>query len=219
MSEARPPFHLSVLSGISNLMTTDEVRPGREDLDGLQAALAGTHGGPPLGWPEVEAWESRHGVVLPEPYRTFVAEIANGSSLGPPSDGGLLPLGRLPDSWRHWDSENWLCHEPFDGGAPRDPSAPFPLTEEWQWEYDYEPDEHVALMRSLYRDGSLILGGEETGVYWALVTAGPQRGNLWLLADGCAFPYAGPDRGSVRPTGFSEWVQQWTSGRGWWNER
>ncbi|MCX4598674.1 hypothetical protein OG819_57290 [Streptomyces sp. NBC_01549] len=39
------------------------------------------------------AWESQHGVVLPEPYRSLIAEITNGSSLGPPEDGGLLPLG------------------------------------------------------------------------------------------------------------------------------
>ena len=79
------------------------------------------------------AWEIRHRVVLPEPYRTFVAEIADGCSPELSADEDpLLPLGRLPGSWHSWDSENWLSPEPFDSRTPRDPSAPFPLTEEWQ---------------------------------------------------------------------------------------
>lgn len=91
----------------------------------------------------------------------------------------------------------------------RGPAAPFPLAEEWQWEYDFDPGEHVSLMRSLYRDGSPVLGAEKPGSYWALITAGTQRGDIWLLADGCAFPYVGPDRDSGRSLGFLEWVEQW----------
>jgi hypothetical protein len=48
-----------------------------------------------LGYESVSAWESENRVVLPEPYRSSVAAIANGSSPGPPEDGGLLPLGWL----------------------------------------------------------------------------------------------------------------------------
>jgi hypothetical protein len=196
-----------------------ELRAAAGDIEVLRLVFAPERREPPLGWPGLEAWESQHGVVLPEPYRTFAAEIANGCSLRQPSDEGpLLPLGRLPENWHRWDSKNWLSPELFDSWAPRDPCAPFPLAEEWQWEYDFDPDEHVALMSSLYRDGSLILGAEETGSYWALITAGPQRGNIWLLADGCAFPYVGPDRDSVHPLGFLEWVKQRHTGRGWWDE-
>ncbi|MEV7597037.1 SMI1/KNR4 family protein [Kitasatospora sp. NPDC089797] len=186
----------------------------------------GARGLPPLDEGELEAWEARHGVTLPEPYRTFVTRVANGFCAGSPSGTGeevLLPLGRLPDSWSDWDSVNWLSPEPFDGSAPRDPAAPFPLTEEWQWEYDFDPEEHVARMTSLYRDGSVILGAEEPGCYWALVTAGPQRGTVWQLADGIAFPYAGPDgdvyTDGARPFGFLDWIGQWNTGRGWWNDR
>jgi hypothetical protein len=35
-----------------------------------------------LGWEELRAWERRLGVVLPEPYRTFVAEVAEGTDDG-----------------------------------------------------------------------------------------------------------------------------------------
>jgi len=63
------------------------------------------------GWEALRVWESEQGVVPPEPYRTSVAETANGSPLGPPGDGGLLlPLGRLPPGWP-------------DQGQPRDPAA------------------------------------------------------------------------------------------------
>lgn len=48
----------------------------------------------PLGWEALRAWERRQGVVLREPYRTFVAEIANGTDDGPPDEGGLLPVER-----------------------------------------------------------------------------------------------------------------------------
>lgn len=124
-----------------------EPRAAAEDVEALRAAVARQRREPPLGWPALVAWEARHKVVLPEPYRSFVAEIANGCSLGLFSnEGPLLPPGRLPESWHRWASENWLSPEPFDSQAPRDPSAPFPLAEEWQWEYDFDPDEHVALM-------------------------------------------------------------------------
>lgn len=59
----------------------------------LRSAFAPEWREPALGHDGVLAWESQHGVVLPEPYRSLIAEITNGSSLGPPEDGGLLPLG------------------------------------------------------------------------------------------------------------------------------
>lgn len=81
----------------------EEPRPGREALDTLRAAFPSEWREAPLGWDGVAAWETANGVVLPEPYRSFVAEIANGSALGPAEDGGLLPLGWLPPSWPDLD--------------------------------------------------------------------------------------------------------------------
>ncbi|MBT3154506.1 SMI1/KNR4 family protein [Streptomyces sp. CHD11] len=101
-------------------MNTDHADPA--DLAAIRAAFEGTEGREPaLGWDAVRAFEAEHGVVLPEPYRTFVAEIADGSASGPPHYG-LLPLARLPDDW---DGEEEV---------ERDPSRPFPLTEAWLWE-------------------------------------------------------------------------------------
>ncbi|WP_217369619.1 SMI1/KNR4 family protein [Nonomuraea antri] len=68
------------------------------DLAVLRAAFDGEACEPPLGWKAVHAFEAEHGVVLPEPYRTFVAEICDGSFSGPP-DFGLVPLADLPEDW------------------------------------------------------------------------------------------------------------------------
>ncbi|CAM5285483.1 hypothetical protein GCM10010345_42420 [Streptomyces canarius] len=46
--------------------------------------------------------------MLPEPYRTFVAEIVNGTDDGPPDTGGLLPVGEKPESWAVWEAEYWM---------------------------------------------------------------------------------------------------------------
>ncbi|MEW2374963.1 hypothetical protein AB0883_02515 [Micromonospora sp. NPDC047812] len=51
-------------------------------------------GEPALGWPGLYAFAAEHGVVLPEPYRTFVAEITAGAFSGPP-DRGLLGVAEM----------------------------------------------------------------------------------------------------------------------------
>ncbi|MET8832528.1 hypothetical protein ABZV78_01235 [Micromonospora sp. NPDC004540] len=51
-----------------------------------------------LGWAGVRVFEAEHGIVLPEPYRTFVAEITDGSFSGPP-DYGLVGVAEIPDDW------------------------------------------------------------------------------------------------------------------------
>ncbi|MFF4507846.1 SMI1/KNR4 family protein [Streptomyces sp. NPDC001401] len=170
----------------------------------------------PLDREELRVWERRHGVVLPEPYRTFVTEIANGTDDGPPDEGGLLPLGEKPDSWAVWEADCWMSPEPFDGAAVRVPGQPFPLEEEWQWEYDYyDHTRHSSLLHQTYQHGSVLLGSDRPGEYWTLVVTGPQRGRVWWLRDGCAAPYV--DRPSDQPGGdFLHWVRDWHVGQGWW---
>ncbi|MEV4788281.1 SMI1/KNR4 family protein [Streptomyces tuirus] len=170
----------------------------------------------PLGWEALWAWERRHGVVLPEPYRTFVAEIANGTDDGPLDEGGLLPVGEKPVSWALWEADYWMSPEPFDGTAARVPNQPFPLEEEWQWEYDYyDHSLHSFQLHQTYQHGSVLLGSDRSGEYWTLVVTGPQRGRVWWLRDGCAAPYA--DSLSALPGGeFLHWVRDWQVGQGWW---
>jgi hypothetical protein len=131
----------------------EERRLGHEALDTLRAAFPPEWREAPLGWEGVAAWEKANGVVLPEPYRSFVAEIANGSSLGPAEDGGLLPLGWLPPGWPDL--------------GDRDVTAPFPLEAAWAWE-DEDNAEGDVEERSdaVYNHGSIVLGAEDGPMYW-----------------------------------------------------
>ncbi|MFE6530997.1 SMI1/KNR4 family protein [Streptomyces rochei] len=169
----------------------------------------------PLGWEAVRAWERRHGVVLPEPYRTLVAEIANGTDDGPPDEGGLLPLGEKPDSWAVWEADCWMSPKPFDGTTVRMPGQRFPLEEEWQWEYDYHDTRHSTLLHHTYQHGSVLLDSDRSGEYWTLVVTGPQRGRVWWLRDGCAAPYASSPSDQSEGD-FLRWVRDWHVGQGWW---
>ncbi|KES03112.1 hypothetical protein BU52_32180 [Streptomyces toyocaensis] len=173
----------------------------------------------PLGWESIQAWERRHGVVLPEPYRTFVAGIANSTDLGPPDEGGLLPVGEKPDSWAVWEADRWMSPKPFDGTTARVPGQPFPLKEEWQWEYDYyDHTLHSSLLHQTHQHGSVLLGSDRPGEYWTLVVTGPQRGLVWWLRDGSAAPYA--DSPPDQPEGdFLHWVRDWHTGQGWWRAK
>ncbi|MGW6720492.1 SMI1/KNR4 family protein [Streptomyces sp. NPDC054995] len=168
----------------------------------------------PLGWEGLRSWEDQQGVVLPEPYRTFVAEIANGTNEGPMYEGGLLPLGAKSDSWVSWEADCWLSPQPFDGTALRKLDRPFPLVEEWQWEYEYYDHAlHSAPLHEIYQHGSVLLGSDQPGDYWTLVVTGPQRGKVWWLRDGCATPYSSSGELGV---GFLDWVRDWHLGQGWW---
>ncbi|MFD7711685.1 SMI1/KNR4 family protein, partial [Streptomyces sp. NPDC059786] len=105
-------------------MNPDQADPA--ELAELRAAFGtGDGGASALGWEAVRAFEADHGIVLPEPYRSFVAEITDGSSSGPP-EYGLLPLAELPDDWG-------------GGGRERELREAFPLAEAWMWEEDEEP--------------------------------------------------------------------------------
>jgi hypothetical protein len=180
-----------------------------EVLEALREAFPEEWREEPLGWERLLVWEAEHRVTLPEPYRSLIAEVANGSSLGPPEDGGLLPLGWLPSTWR-------------DEDAPRDPSVPFPLTRGWYWEEDDRPGGEISpLIEAVYRHGSVPLGTESVDNEWILITAGPYRGSVWILADVGAFPYVGPDVSPLKAEGpgmgLLDWINQWRTGLGWFD--
>ncbi|MFD7732091.1 SMI1/KNR4 family protein [Kitasatospora phosalacinea] len=189
-------------------MDTD--RPAPADLALLRDAFnADADGADALGWAAVHAFETEHGVVLPEPYRTFVAEITDGSYAGPP-DHGLVALAELPADW---------------GGDPagRDLARPFPLTAAWLWEDDEEtPGEELdARVDGVYRHGSVVLGTDGCGMYWHLVVTGPQRGRVWCVTDVGAAPF-GAEFGrtgatTAAPSGFAGWVAHWHAGRPWFD--
>lgn len=158
----------------------------------LAAAFPEAWREPPLGWVAVFAWETEHAVVLPDPYRTFVATVANGSSLGPPEDG-LLPLGWLPPD------------SPFED---QDIAADFPLEEAWWWEEDErDADETASLVDAVFRRGSVVLGTGDGPCYWLLIVSGAQRGNVWQVSEAGAAPF--DPTGEGQGVTFEGWVQCW----------
>ncbi|MEU4424947.1 SMI1/KNR4 family protein [Actinoplanes sp. NPDC024001] len=154
-----------------------------------------------LGWPAVHAFEARHGVTLPEPYRSFVAEISDGSFAGPP-DYGLVALADLPADWGDDRPERVLAR-------------PFPLTAEWLWEEDDEPDDD--LIERVCNDGSIVLGTDGCGMYWHLVVTGPHRGHVWMISGEGAVPFGAAFGRDTGEPGFAGWVRHWSAGKGWFD--
>lgn len=167
--------------------------PSEATLDFLRSAFPLEWREPALGREAVATWEAENGVVLPEPYRTFVADISNGSSLGPAGDGGLQPLGWLPDTW--------------PGLGPRQPGMPFPLQAAWHWESDEGVDPEDPKIEGAFNNGSIVLGCEDGPAFWLLLTTGPHRGQVWMIAEVGATPVPGD-----QTWGFEDWVRNWRTG-------
>jgi hypothetical protein len=158
---------------------------------------------PPLGWPSVYAFEEANGVVLPEPYRTFVATVtAGGRHVGPPAYGLVHP-GRLPDDW----PAEWRIAA----------AESFPLEEAWIWEgAEHERDDGISI-HDVFTRGIVPLGTDGCGIYWALVVTGSQRGHVWELTDCGAQPFGREFGYTTGASGFLGWVEHWHSGAEWWN--
>ncbi|MFE2870138.1 MULTISPECIES: SMI1/KNR4 family protein [unclassified Embleya] len=159
---------------------------------------------PALGWPAVHAFEAEHGVVLPEPYRSLVAEITDGSSAGPP-EFGLLGLAEMPSDW--------------GAGRPeRDPGKPFPLTSQWLWDDDPRPEEETEpILEQVFDHGTIVLGTDGCGMYWHLVVTGPHRGHLWNICGEGATPFGAEFGFTSGAPGFAGWVAHWAAGKEWFD--
>ncbi|MGW6856590.1 SMI1/KNR4 family protein [Streptomyces xanthophaeus] len=176
-------------------MDTEHARP--DDLAALRTLFgAGT---PPLGWDAVRAFEAEHAIVLPEPYRTLVAEVCDGFPAGPPHYG-LEPVAALPVDWGH-------------GRPVRVLAEPFPLTEAWTWEDDEDGPagegarEFEARLAPVFDHGSVVLGTDGCGMNWHLVVTGAERGRVWLVTGEGALPFGG----------FAAWAGHWAAGRDWFD--
>jgi hypothetical protein len=163
---------------------------------------------PPAGWEAVRSFEAEHGILLPEPYRTFVAEICDGLRAGPPYYG-LLPLAHLPSDWGSNRPERRLAE-------------PFPLTAAWLWEDEGDEEtlseeEFEARLDPVFDHGSLLLGTDGCGMYWHLIVTGPQRGHIWQIAGEGAIPFGPHSPEALMPgkPGFTGWVTHWAEGRPW----
>ncbi|MFF1441755.1 SMI1/KNR4 family protein [Streptomyces sp. NPDC058295] len=182
-------------------------QPDPAELAALRKAFAVDDGGASaLGWEAVRAFEAEHGVVLPEPYRTFVAEVSDGSFQGPP-EYGLVGLAELPSDWG-------------DDGARRDLAKPFPLTRQWLWEEEDAPfgdEDPEAVVEQVLHHGSVVLGTDGCAMNWHLVVTGPHRGRIWLVTDVGAMPFDAESGRTTSAPGFAGWVAHWAAGKEWFD--
>ncbi|MFE7213595.1 SMI1/KNR4 family protein [Streptomyces sp. NPDC057611] len=184
-------------------MNTEQADP--DDLAVIRAAFdVDDRGESALGWAAVHAFEEEHGVVLPEPYRTFVAEITDGSYSGPP-DFGLVGLAELPDDWGT-DREERVLREPF------------PLTAKWLWEEDPRPSaESEPELDHVFNHGSIVLGTDGCGMYWHLIVNGPHRGHIWFISGEGATPFGEEFGFTTAEPGFAGWIKHWASNKPWFD--
>jgi hypothetical protein len=143
----------------------------------------------PLTESEVTAFESRHGVSLPEDYRGFLLEVGDGGA-GP--FNGIFRLDRSGLSAR--DGEDLL---------PGFLAGTFPHAGPWNELGDGSPAAEGAYCDPVQVRGSLNLCHQGCGYMVRLVLNGPQRGALWedgRCSDMGITPFA-PD--------FAAWYLRW----------
>jgi hypothetical protein len=143
------------------------------------------------------SFERRCGISLPEGYRTFLRTVGNGGP-GPPAYGwaGLGEAGgqTSDEQLRVWSELHRV-------------NKPFPFTQAWVWE---DGDASSEGSREQVQNGSIYLGNDGCGQYWFLVVSGPERGNVWLLADVGVTP-------TLPKRDFLQWYEDWLDGvENWW---
>jgi HEAT repeat protein/SMI1/KNR4 family protein SUKH-1 len=156
-----------------------------DQLARIAAKLRGTLN-PPAADADVAAFERKHGVSLPEPYRRFVTELGDGGA-GP--GYGLRSLAKAYDSVRYLTYDGFLAvPSPLRNG----------LGEDWYDEYADDAERHDPL------DGSLAVVHFGCDQYTVLLVTGSLRGRLATVdTAGGVEPYVTEDRD------FLAWYERW----------
>ncbi len=127
---------------------------------------------------KVQAFEQEHGIILPEEYRRFILEIADGGVGGFMSS--VIPLG---SKFGYIGDD-----ESVDKHLARIKEE-FPFKYPWLFQDNGEVPEEFELfkytypqkMRDLVFNGSMIISNDGCGEFWNLIITGPQRGKIWAF--------------------------------------
>ena len=154
--------------------------------------------GPTLAIDEIEDFESRAKITLPDDYRLFLLNVGNGGE-GPP-EYGLLKLGEINKN----DVPDYL-----NCGYGDRLSTPFEFTEPYIW--DGQEEEPGYLEKTNKAEfGCLALGHDGCGMFWLLVVNGEEKGKVWQITDMGIVPCA-------PPLTFTQWYENWLNGNTeWW---
>lgn len=156
---------------------------------------------PALALEEVEKFEKKYHISLPEGYKSFLVKIGNGGD-GPPTHG-LVSLGLEGKDWTKWTKEKYANSQKLN--------QDFPFEDCWIWEDELETPEKKNRMIQIYQ-GCLYLGTDGCGIDWMLIVSGKERGQIWQFTDVGIQPCA-PKRD------FLSWYEYWLDGKtDWWKD-
>ena len=166
---------------------TGDLHSQIEDIGRKIGNNADMHPSPTLSAEQLQAFERKHGITLPEDYRLFLQRVGNGV-LGD-NIYALFPLGQLPDV-------DWPLGKL---------SRPFPLSEAVNYEEEGYPEDEGEEPST--KDGLLYVCHVGAGIFWVLIVTGSERGNMWIENEFGYFP-------SMPRVRFLDWCHQWIN-RGW----
>jgi len=148
---------------------------------------------PPLTEAEVTAFETANGLRLPEEYRLYLTQIANGGA------GPFYGLNALGDNG---DQTVDLSKDfEFDRSATLLLAAVFE---------EEDADELYEIAWRMANQGIIYLAHEGCGMYSVLVIKGKEHGCVWysdFSNDVGLFPLVYPQTGE--PLGFFDWFEIW----------
>jgi hypothetical protein len=142
---------------------------------------------------QIAAFEARHDITLPEPYRSFLSEAGDGGA------GPYYGLFRL-------DGSDMDERDRDESLTPGFLATPFPHTERWNPNHSWpcetwmEDDEYFDPQ---WVTGSLVLAHFGCGAFYRLVVTGAARGQVWF-DDRASDAGLAPDA-----TDFGEWYLRW----------
>jgi SMI1 / KNR4 family (SUKH-1) len=140
---------------------------------------------------KIAEFEAKHGIRLPEDYRTFLNQMF---------DGGIGPKQIMPLEW--WDSRH---NTVYIEGLGNKLSEPFLLTDSWKKNYDKKEDNNYTSVLN----GTIRICHIGCGNFIFLVVNGAEYGNLWIddrASTGEIIPLT--DKEGERVT-FSKWYFSW----------